>query len=178
VLQGDGGFSRKSARGQASYYYSQPFLQVSGSLVIDGRTVKVTGSAWFDHEWSSQPLTTDQSGWDWFSVHLASGTRLMLARMRQTDGTAFIAGTFIGADGSSAPLDPADIVMTPLASSRVAGRDLPTSWRIAIASRGLALETSPLNPQSWMGTRYQYWEGPITVSGSETGTGYLELTGY
>jgi predicted secreted hydrolase len=178
VLQGEGGFSRKSARGQASYYYSQPFLRVAGSLVVDGRTIDVSGEAWFDHEWSSQPLAADQTGWDWFSLHLSSGAKLMLFRLRQNDGAHFIAGTYVGADGASAPLDPADIVLTPGATTPVAGRDLPTSWRIAIRSRNLALEATPLNPRSWMGTRYQYWEGPITVSGSETGVGYLELTGY
>src|SRR5262245_22536220 len=30
VLQGDAGFSRKSDRGQASYYYSQPFFKAEG----------------------------------------------------------------------------------------------------------------------------------------------------
>jgi predicted secreted hydrolase len=23
-----------------------------------------------------------------------------------------------------------------------------------------------------------YWEGPVTISGSHTGTGFLEMTGY
>lgn len=178
VPQGEAGFSRKSARGQASYYYSQPFLRVAGSLVVDGRTIDVTGEAWFDHEWSSQPLAADQTGWDWFSLHLASGAKLMLFRLRQNDGAHFLAGTYVGADGTAAPLDPADIVLTPGTATRIAGRELPTSWRIAIASHKLTLETTPLNPQSWMGTRYQYWEGPITVNGSESGVGYLELTGY
>ena len=36
VLQGDGGFSRKSERGQASYYYSQPFFRARGSIIADG----------------------------------------------------------------------------------------------------------------------------------------------
>ena len=26
-----------------------------------------------DREWSSQPLAPDQTGWDWFSLHLTSG---------------------------------------------------------------------------------------------------------
>ena len=36
VLQGDRGFSVKSERGQASYYYSQPFYAVTGTLTLDG----------------------------------------------------------------------------------------------------------------------------------------------
>jgi predicted secreted hydrolase len=41
VLQGDAGFSRKSEQGQASYYYSQPYLGVSGTITLDGRATAV-----------------------------------------------------------------------------------------------------------------------------------------
>jgi predicted secreted hydrolase len=80
VLQGDGGYSTKSERGQASYYYSQPFFGVTGSLSIGDRPAAVTGQAWMDREWSSQPLASDQTGWDWFSLHFNSGEKLMLFR--------------------------------------------------------------------------------------------------
>ncbi len=63
--------------------------------------------------------------------------------------------------------------MTPLA-----GRNLPTRWRIKIKSRGLDIETAPLNSQSWMGADFPYWEGPIRFSGSHEGEGYLEMTGH
>ena len=42
----------------------------------------------------------------------------------------------------------------------------------------LAIECTPLNPRSWMGTTFPYWEGPIRFAGSHTGVGYLEMTGY
>ena len=86
VLQGDAGYSRKSDRGQASYYYSQPWFNATGRLIIDDQPVEVTGLAWMDREWSSQPLAPDQTGWDWFSLHLNSGEKLMLYRLRQKDG--------------------------------------------------------------------------------------------
>ncbi len=73
VLQGDAGYSRKSERGQASYYYSQPYFRAAGSIIIDDKPVEVTGQAWMDREWSSQPLASDQTGWDWFSLHLELG---------------------------------------------------------------------------------------------------------
>src|SRR5262249_56230862 len=85
VLQGDGGYSRKSEREQASYYYSQPFFKVSGRLAIDDKPVDVTGQAWMDREWSSQPLAPDQTGWDWFALHVAGGEKLVLHRMRPKD---------------------------------------------------------------------------------------------
>ncbi len=40
VLEGDGGYSRKSERGQASYYFSQPYFRVTGTVTIDDKTVR------------------------------------------------------------------------------------------------------------------------------------------
>jgi predicted secreted hydrolase len=178
VPQGDGGYSRKSDKGQASYYYSQPFFEVTGSLTIDGREVAVTGRAWMDREWSSQPLAADQKGWDWFSLHLASGEKLMLFRLRGADGNGFRAGTWIMPDATAEALASDDIVLTPMAEHGVAGRKLPIVWKVEVKSRGIAIETKALNAESWMGTRFPYWEGPITFGGSHAGEGYLEMTGY
>ncbi len=178
VLQGDGGYSRKSERGQASYYFSQPYYTAAGTITLDGKPVVVTGQAWMDREWSSQPLASDQTGWDWFSLHLASGEKVMLFRLRQADGQHFFAGNWIGRDGRSVQLAPGAIAMMPTASTEVGNRKLPTQWRLSIAERGLAIDCTALNPQSWMGTSFPYWEGPIVLQGSHSGVGYLEMTGY
>jgi len=178
VLQGDTGYSRKSLREQASYYYSQPHYRVKGRLTIDDTPADVTGQAWLDREWSSQPLASDQTGWDWLSLHLNSGDKLMLYRMRQTDGHHYGSGKWIAPDGKAELLTSADIDFAPQAFTEVAGRKIPTTWRIAIPRRGLAIICVPLNPRSWMGTNFPYWEGPISLSGSHGGLGYLEMTGY
>jgi predicted secreted hydrolase len=178
VLQGDGGYSRKSLREQASYYYSQPHYQVKGSIVIDDKPADVTGQAWLDREWSSQPLAPDQAGWDWLSLHLTTGDKLMLYRMRQTDGQHYGSGKWFARDGSTTLLATTDITMTPHAFAEIEGRKIPTAWRIAIPRLGLAIDCTPLNARSWMGTSFPYWEGPISFGGSHTGLGYLELTGY
>jgi predicted secreted hydrolase len=178
VLHGDRGFSQKSGQGQASYYYSQPFFRAEGSLLVDGQEHAVQGQAWLDREWSSQPLAPDQQGWDWFSLHLQTGEKLMLFQVRQADGAHYRAGTWIHADGRAEPLAQADIRMQPLRFSRVAGRRLPTAWSLRIAARDFAIETTPLQEQAWMATRFPYWEGPIRFSGSHPGVGYLEMTGY
>ena len=178
VLQGDGGYSRKSLREQASYYYSQPHYQVKGKIVIDDKPADVTGQAWLDREWSSQPLAPDQTGWDWLSLHFAAGDRLMLYRMRQTDGRHYGSGKWFARDGSTRLLASAEIAMTPQAFTEVEGRKIPTAWHIAIPPLALSIDCVPLNPRSWMGTSFPYWEGPISFGGSHAGLGYLEMTGY
>ncbi|MEM6620420.1 MAG: lipocalin-like domain-containing protein, partial [Pseudomonadota bacterium] len=103
VFQGDRGFSVKSAAGQASFYYSQPFYAIEGTLELPGGPVAVTGQAWLDREWSSQPLADNQTGWDWFSLSFATGDKMMGFRLRQTDGADFTAATWITADGETVP---------------------------------------------------------------------------
>ena len=178
VAQGVNGFSVKSADGQASYYYSQPFYRLAGRIDTGTRQAEVTGSGWLDREWSSQPLAADQTGWDWFSLMLDAGPRLMAFRLRDTGGGGFVSGTWIAADGTPTPLGPEDIRLVPGRTTSVAGRSLPVEWRVEVPGRGLAVDTTPLNAQSWMGTSVPYWEGPIRVSGSHAGRGYLEMTGY
>ncbi|MCF6429480.1 lipocalin-like domain-containing protein [Leisingera sp. MMG026] len=177
VLHGEDGYSEKSESGQASYYYSQPFYKVSGTLDLPGGPVDVTGHGWLDREWSSQPLAEDQSGWDWFSLSFDSGDKLMGFALRGTSGD-FTSGTWITADGKAEPLAPGAFQAEALAVSDVQGRNIPTRWRASLPEKGVSVEVQALNPQSWMGTSFSYWEGPVSVSGSHSGKGYLEMTGY
>ena len=176
VLHGQDGYSVKSAAGQASYYYSQPFYTVTGTLNLPEGPITVTGQAWLDREWSSQPLASDQTGWDWFSIVLEDGHRLMGFQLRGSQ--TFTAGTWITPDGQATPLPDGALSFTPQGTARVAGRDIPVRWRIDWPEQGLALQTDPVNPAAWMDLTVSYWEGPIIVSGSHEGRGYLEMTGY
>ena len=178
VLQGEDGYSRKSERGQASYYFSQPYFKATGSLTIDDKQVQVTGLAWMDREWSSQPLASDQAGWDWLSLHINSGEKLVLFRLRQTDGRHFVSGKWFLPDGKSRQIASGDLTMTPKAITEIGKRKIPTGWEITIPPLAVTISCTPLNARSWMGTSFAYWEGPITFDGSHSGVGYLEMTGY
>jgi predicted secreted hydrolase len=131
-----------------------------------------------DREWSSQPLASDQPGWDWLALHLDGGEKLMLYRMRATNGRHYVSGNWIPPTGDARLLASADVVMTPKASIEIEGHRLPVRWEIAIPRLSLAIACTPLNPNAWMGTSVAYWEGPIRFQGSHTGVGYLEMTGY
>jgi predicted secreted hydrolase len=55
LLQGVGGYSRKGARPAQASYYSEPQLGTRGTIArAGGKPEAVTGTAWLDHEWSSQ----------------------------------------------------------------------------------------------------------------------------
>jgi predicted secreted hydrolase len=164
VLQGEKGFSRKGqGPEEASYYYSRPQLSVRGSA----NGAKVTGTAWLDHEWSSQYMAAGATGWDWCGINLDDGSALMAFRMRSKDGkTAF------------APPGVAFEVLRTWTSPRT-GTVYPVSMKI---NNDLRLE--PLMDDQELDARAStgtiYWEGAVRAmrGSAAVGKGYLELTGY
>lgn len=178
VFHGDGGYSVKSQQDQASYYYSQPFFALEGTLTLPQGDVAVTGTAWLDREWSSQPLASDQTGWDWFSISFDDGQKLMGFRLRQADGSYYTSGTWITPDGGTTALPDGSFDATPLDITDVGGRKVPTRWQVRVPDHTVDITVEAINPQAWMDMAIPYWEGPVRVRGSHSGVGYLEMTGY
>ena len=106
LLQGDAGYSRKGPKPeQASHYYSQPQLAVSGTLTRDGTALPVRGTAWLDHEWSDSLLDPNAVGWDWIGMNLTDGSALTAFRLRNADGgTVYAGGELPGARRHGAQL--------------------------------------------------------------------------
>lgn len=176
VLHGDNGYSIKSAGDQASYYYSQPFYEAAGTLHLPQGDVAVAGQAWLDREWSSQPLADDQTGWDWFSLSFDNGAKMMGFQLRGNE--VYTSATWIAPDGETTAFPDGAFTASPLESSDVDGRDIPTSWSVRLPDMGVDVTIEAINPNAWMDTTVPYWEGPVRISGSHTGRGYLEMTGY
>jgi predicted secreted hydrolase len=179
VIHGVGGISQKSSgAGKASYYVSLPRLVVSGDLTIDGAKHAVAGTAWMDHEWFTSQLADDQIGWDWFSVQLDNQTELMLFQLRRKDGSIdpYSAGTYIDAQGRPRHLAHDDFSLAPLRR----WKRYPVEWQIRVPSLSLSLEAKAAVDDQELDdkTGPVYWEGAVTCSGSQTGVGYLEMTGY
>ena len=184
VLHGDAGFSQKSADGQGSMYVSQPFWRVEGEVTLDGETHVVGGQGWLDREWSSQLLGPEQAGWDWFSLHLDDGHRLMAFQLRGGGeaGGDYRSGTWITPAGEPRALAPDELTLTALDTSSVAGREVPTRWRLEVPSAALDLIVEAPHAERWMDTSVPYWEGEVIARDRESderrGIGYLEMTGY
>ena len=177
VLHGEAGYSVKSGEGQASYYYSQPFFAVEGMLRLPDGPVEVGGHAWFDHEWSSQPLSERQTGWDWFSLSFEGGAKLMGFQLRENDAAGYSYASWIAPDGTLTPYV-GDFEAEPLEMASLDGVEVPVRWAVRLPQREVAVEVTALNPAAWNALSPPYWEGPVTVTGSHEGRGYLEMTGY
>ena len=111
-------------------------------------------------------------------------TELMLFEMRNRDKVRppFVSGTYIDAAGRSFALKSHEISMQPIDWWRSArtGARYPIRWRIGVPSRGIALECAVAIPNQELSfaTAPVYWEGAVRYSGSHSGVGYMELTGY
>ena len=163
VLQGDRGFSRKGHRPhEASYYYSQPQLGVSGT--VNGR--KVSGTAWLDHEWSSAYLAPEAAGWDWTGLNFFDGRSMMAFEMRAKTGGIHYA--------------PPGVTLKPLRTwkSPRTGVEYPVSMQVNDLRLEPLMDDQELDARASVGT--VYWEGAVRAFAGkeEVGRGYLELTGY
>lgn len=177
IRHGDQGFSAKAGDGQGSMYFSLIDIGITGTVTLDGQDYQVTGTGWLDREWSSRFLRSDQQGWDWFALRLESGGRLMVFRVGRGED-AFVSGTWVDPAGGAHPLTGEQIALTILEHRQSGDGRVPVSWQIRVPSRGLDLRVHAPAGEYWNLGLYPYWESPVTVTGSESGEGYMELTGY
>jgi predicted secreted hydrolase len=186
MLQGENGLSRKGPRPeQASYYYSEPHLKVSGSATREGKTVTLNGSAWLDHEWSTSYLDERASGWDWTGINLDDGSALMAFQIRGKDGGRIWAHAALrDSSGRITAFSQEQVKFEPARTWRSprTGGIYPVAT--AIRTGDIVWQLTPLQDDQELDTRRStaavYWEGAVSVArdGRPAGRGYLEMTGY
>jgi len=187
LQQGDGGFSRKGPDpAQASHYYSQPQLELSGELQHGGKRRPVRGRAWLDHEWSESLLPAGAVGWDWIGFNLADGGALTAFRLRRADASTVWAGGSHRMRGSDARNFAADEVRFEALSfwtSAATRARYPVRWRVhtPVGNFEVRALVDAQELDSRARTGAVYWEGLAELldeHGQRMGLGYLEMTGY
>jgi len=173
-----------------SYYYSRTRMDAAGSIVLDGVTYQVEGTAWFDHQWGDFVSLGSGGGWDWFAIELADGTDIVLNRVRAPDGSYPVEyGEVVDPDGRTRHLDGAAFSVDATGSwtSPTTGATWPAGWRISIPGEGLEIGLQPTVAGQELDTRATtgvvYWEGSQTVTATRNGKpvageAYVELTGH
>ncbi len=194
VLHGKNGLSRKGPeKGQSSYYYSFTDLKTKGSIKTGSSKefINVRGVSWFDHEFGSNQLSFEQTGWDWFGIRLSDGRDLMVYFLRKKDGSieATSSGTLVEKNGSWRSIGLADIEVKILEKwkSPKTGSTYPAKWHIRVPSVQIDLVLFPQIANQELITEVPvgitYWEGAVEGKGTSGGKpvvveGYVELTGY
>jgi len=177
VIHGENGISQKAEGvGRASHYVSFTRLLTQGNLILDGRSFTVVGTTWMDHEFFTNQLAPDQTGWDWFSLQLDDGSEVMLYRLRRKDGSEdpYSSGTYVDAAGRSVHLSKREFSVAPgrledgkgvergnvqsgkiqpgriqqgkIWTSPITGAHYPVEWVVQIPSIGLDVALSTRLP--------------------------------
>ena len=187
AIHGSGGISRKGPCAScASHYYSFTRLATAGTLTRAGVHFRVTGVSWMDHEFGSDELQSNQSGWDWFSLQLDDWREIMLYRLRQNDGTTTpeSSGSIVDRRGGVTHLALAgfSIAQTGAWLSPHTGATYPSGWRVRVGATTYVLVPQLVDQELPDPGGTTYWEGAVDVrdatSGASVGMGYVELTGY
>lgn len=187
LAQGERGYSRKgSDPANASYYYSEPQLKVSGTAGHGKAAPRpVEGSAWLDHEWSSQAISTEAVGWDWIGANLTDGSALMAFQVRDKQGGKLWAhATLRDANGKVTQYLPEQVSFTPQARWKSQRTNAEYPVATTIVTGGTSWQITPLQQDQELDSRQStglvYWEGAVMVKrdGAPAGHGYLELVGY
>jgi predicted secreted hydrolase len=187
LLQGVRGLSRKGPQPQqASYYYSQPQLAVSGALSLQGERFAAEGKAWLDHEWSEEVLAPQAVGWDWIGMNLGDGSALTAFRLRRQDGSAlWDGGSFRPRGGDAYIFSPGEVEFSPQRrwTSALSQASYPVEWIVRTPADFYTVKAVLDNQEldSRASTGAIYWEGLADLfdsNGHRVGRGYLEMTGY
>lgn len=193
VLRGNAGVSAKGPKSDlASFYYSRPQLSVSAQIEIKNKSPAIkqvtrinrTGTAWFDHEWSSSLLMSKAVGWDWIGINLLDGGSIMAFRIRDQLGNSLFSewdqrdklGRIVNRHQQA--------IWEPVGrwnSSRSLA-NYPEGFLIRVAGEEYLLKTLMKDQEvdARKSTGGFYYEGAVEVFKDQrvVGRGYLELTGY
>lgn len=171
-----------------SYYYSHPSMTTTGTIAIDGRSIDVQGSTWFDHQWGG--FAKCYPAWDWFSLRLDDGSFVMLYNLKDpllNDIPNQRGLTYVDPKGKAEWFygeEAANLTATRCWRSDLFGFKYPLDWTIDTPVGKYALQ--PYFDEQSMNVapgEVKYWEGIMRVregdiSGKQIGIGYMELAGY
>jgi predicted secreted hydrolase len=165
-----------------SHYYSRTRMPISGTLKIGKRSETVKGMAWFDHQW--RDFLTTGLGWDWFSLQLDDGTDIMIYHLHDKTNKSMLSMASFTQNGLTELLSNTDFTLTPGEKwiSAATGAAYPIEWNIKIPKKNVDITTRSIVNNSefdaTLTTHDIYWEGAVKVKGSNTGQGFMELSGY
>jgi predicted secreted hydrolase len=162
-------------------------MATQGRVTTKRGTFDVIGESWMDREWSTSALGKNAVGWDWFAIQLDDGRDLKVFQIRNNDGSVdpVSTGKLIERDGQTRDINLADMKLEAIETWRSPDTNVvyPVRWRISLPQLQMQLEVVSRIPDQEMKLSQSYWEGAVSVNGTQSGqsirgVGYLEMTGY
>jgi predicted secreted hydrolase len=181
ALHGSGTGLIQQSLGGSSHYYSSTRMDASGTLRIGGKTVRLTGASWLDHQWGDYRNDPRAFNWDWFSCRFDDGTELMLYQFRDRESgrplARFRNGTYVPKSGRTTAVTSFEARH----GERVlhsAGREWPLDWQLEVPKLKLTESLHSVVPDQLVRNTIvpTFWEGVARATGSRTGNCFVELS--
>lgn len=178
VFHGNNGIISLYALG-SSYYYSRTRMGITGTIHIGNTTEPVTGVSWFDHQWGD--FSVGQLSWDWFSLQLDNKVDVMIYQLRDRSGQPVLYMASVTQNGNTDYLPESEFTASSGKKwhSVKSGVDYPLEWKISIPEKNINITTASMIKDSEFDARLTtyntYWEGPVSIQGTHTGHGFMEL---
>ncbi len=130
------------------YHYGLPHLKAMGTIVLDGRTIAISGDAWLDRQWSPGPIPTvmleSRYQTKWMDLNLSNGYKVSLWDILIDGGKENSWATVLAPDGTHIVA-----AMTPLAAhesdfwkSEATRNYYPTNYLVEIPSLKARIEVA------------------------------------
>jgi predicted secreted hydrolase len=180
VLNGPHGIVQEGP-GAISAYYSDPRLAARGTLELNGRSSRISGQGWFDHQWGNFATNSASWHWNWFACQFQNGSDLMLYQFITAPGrpTGVQGGTFVSLHGRAT--HPRHFTVAPLGSAiRPAGASgtYPLRWRLEVPSAHVSVTLKARARHQFISNQYipGFWEGAAAITSGPPGACIVEST--
>lgn len=183
LLEGKNGFVQLC--GHSYYYCTLTDLAAIGTMKIGKRSFKVSGKVWMDHQWANEKYDTfHRDKWSWFGLQLDNGTDLMCVEY-DTGRRKGCQIDLMNKQGQQHHLQ--QMTLKPghdFWRSKKTKSAFPMAWQIQIPQAKISLSVKSLMPdQEMIFNEMNYWESPVTATGTMAGKkikalGFMELVGY
>lgn len=197
IRQGTNGIVAIGRHQEDMFYYFIPRCDVTGTVTIQGKTEKVHGNGWYDHEFGgvsylyrlkkgeqipekkvSEPAEKKKSvndyAWNWLSAQLDDGTDLTATILINPEDNKVIENYAILVGPDSTRTYHSDMVWEASDewTSTKTIKNYPTHWKLRVPSANLELDLkAAFKHQEFMTliSKSSFWEGRMNVTGTYKG---------
>ena len=180
VLNGSNGIVAQG-KGAVSAYYSAPRLAAQGTLELNGRSTRVSGQGWFDHQWGNFVSDASAMHWNWFACQFADRSDLMLYQFITPAGqpTGTQSASFVSPARKVA--HPQQFTVTPLAPTiRPTGATgtYPLGWHLVVPSAHVDVTLKARARNQFIANQFipGFWEGAAAITRGAPGSCIVEST--
>ncbi len=114
---------------ESTIYYSYTNMPTTGTIVIDGKVLNVSGKSWFDRQGGDYTIQDRATQWEWFSIRFDDNEELMLFTFPAVDA---VDGTYIREDGSYSRLNNYSIEATSFTTATEQNLKFSSSWKLTM----------------------------------------------